>query len=104
MVDHEDRDGLNNTRGNLRVCVVDSFNSANKIKCPGKSSQFKGVAWIVRDKKWRARAVFDGKTSYLGHFDKEVDAALAYDKEAKRLFGDFALLNFPLVEALQPAA
>ncbi len=40
-----------------------------------------------------------GKYVYLGLFDNEMEAALAYDRKAEELFGEFAYLNFPqLVE------
>lgn len=37
----------------------------------------------------------DKKTSYLGYFTDEVEAAKAYDKKAYELHGDKAILNFP---------
>jgi hypothetical protein len=30
----------------------------------------------------------------LGYFDSEADAAKAYDNAARKLHGDFAILNF----------
>jgi len=36
-----------------------------------------------------------GKRFYLGRYDDEIEAALAYDRKAEELFGEFAYLNFP---------
>lgn len=97
IVDHRDHEGLNNTRTNLRLATR-SQNSCNNKKTRGRSSKYKGVS---RDKRgyWRAKIHFKGKHIFLGYFDNEIDAARAYDKAAKELHGEFAVLNFPQVAA-----
>jgi hypothetical protein len=37
-----------------------------------------------------------GKTSFIGSFLVEEDAAHAYDAKARQLHGEFACVNFPL--------
>jgi hypothetical protein len=37
----------------------------------------------------------DSKQFFLGYFDDEIEAAKAYDREAKKLHGEYAGLNFP---------
>ncbi len=58
------------------------------------SSKYVGVGWFKRDGRWRAYICWNGKHLHLGYFDSEIDAALAYDREARRLFGLFARVNF----------
>ena len=94
MVDHVDGNGLNNRRSNLRFCTA-SQNMANSRKSPRSLSKFKGVLWKKGKNLWVASAVKDYKRYYFGKYEKEEDAALAYDKGAKELFGEFASLNFP---------
>ena len=38
------------------------------------------------------------KLRFLGRYEDERDAALAYDDAARAAFGEFALCNFPLRE------
>lgn len=90
-IDHEDGNGLNNQRDNLRPATA-SQNGANRLKAVGEhSSLFKGVYWHKDSGKWMARI----KTIFLGKFKNEIDAAFAYDRAAKRHFGEFVKLNFP---------
>ncbi|MCK5611583.1 HNH endonuclease [Candidatus Pacearchaeota archaeon] len=97
IIDHVNGDGLDNRRCNLRFCTP-SQNQQNSRKRAGCSSKYKGVSWVKREKKWRAAIKYKGKSSTLGHYDNESDAARVYDKKAKEIFGEFARLNFPTPE------
>lgn len=89
LVDHIDGDGLNNQEVNLRKATT-SQNLMNKRKQLG-ASIFKGV---TRNRnKWKSVIETKGQQSYLGVFDTEEEAALAYNKAARELFGQFAKLN-----------
>ena len=88
-VDHEDGDGLNNRRGNLRL-ATHAQNLANQAPQSGRSSRFKGVSWYTRSGRWRATAA----RRHVGFFDDEEDAARAYDAAARAAFGAFARVNF----------
>lgn len=89
QIDHKDRDGLNNQKHNLRICN-NSQNHMN-IKSRAKSG-YKGVYWHVISKKWVAQIKTD-KVYHLGLFITKELAALAYNKAAEELFGEFAYLN-----------
>jgi AP2 domain/HNH endonuclease len=91
-VDHKNGNGLDNQRGNLRIATP-SQNSQNSRKRLVATSRFKGVCFDNRSRKWRAVIQHSGKERFLGNFDREEDAAKAYDKAASDLFGEFALVN-----------
>jgi hypothetical protein len=92
-VDHQDGNGLRNTRDNLRLATK-SQNAQNKKKPCGGTSRFKGVSWRESNKKWRAQIRANGHLIQLGDFDDEEDAAKTYDEAARRYFGEFARTNF----------
>ena len=94
VVDHIDGNGLNNRRSNLRLCTQKQ-NSRNAAPSRRSSSRFKGVYFNKRTRKWIATIGYNGKTIHLGSFDDEIEAARAYDRKARELFGEFAYLNFP---------
>lgn len=94
-VDHINGNVLDNRRTNLRLASR-SQNSMNKAKTKKpKSSIYKGVKWDKQMKKWRANICINYKLIFIGLFNNEKQAALAYDKKAKELHGEFANLNFP---------
>lgn len=92
-VDHRDGNGLNNRRSNLRP-ATSSQNKANSRVYRTNRVGLKGVQ-VCRN-RWRARIRFHGALMHLGVFPSPEEAALAYDRSAVRLFGEFALCNFPV--------
>ena len=54
MVDHIDRDRLNNMSSNLRFCTAQQ-NARNISTRVGCSSSYKGVSFIKKQNKWRRR-------------------------------------------------
>lgn len=102
LVDHQDGDGLNNQRWNLRLATNEQ-NNFNVVRSKNrKRGGFKGVSWNPTAGKWQASICAgevkpNGKRRqlYLGVFTEPSDAARAYDAAAREHFGEFASLNFP---------
>lgn len=92
-IDHIDGNGLNNTRGNLRICTQQE-NMRNRRLNSNSTSGYKGVSWYKDRAKWHAQIVVNGKYHHLGHFITAEEAARAYDAAAIELHGEFARLNF----------
>lgn len=93
-VDHRNADGLDNRRVNLRLATK-AENGRNRLTPINNTSGYKGVYWHERHRKWYAQITVEKKRAHLGHFDSAEDAARAYDKVAKEVYGDFANTNFP---------
>jgi hypothetical protein len=91
LVDHENGDRWDCRKENLRVATL-SQNAANR---PTTSLErvWKGI--YPHGNRWKARIKREGQNVYLGSFQTPQEAAYAYDAAARRLFGDFARLNFP---------
>jgi hypothetical protein len=96
-VDHEDHNGLNCQKYNMRLATK-SQNQANSVMPTTNTSGVKGVykyvskAWKTCN-KWKAQISFKGNRKHLGYFDTKEEAQAAYDKAAVELFGEFALTN-----------
>lgn len=101
--DHINGDRNDNRARNLRTVnnAENHWNSKKSVKKVGKfTSQYKGVHYLIREgrnPKWVAfiGSVATAGKKFLGQYETEVEAARAYDKEARRRFGQYARLNFP---------
>jgi hypothetical protein len=89
QVDHIDHNGLNNQKSNMRNCKA-SQNQYNKR--PFSRSGYKGVYYI--NNYIVSQILINKKVTHLGSYKTEEEAAKSYDKKAKELHGEFALLNF----------
>jgi hypothetical protein len=93
VVDHINRDGLDNRRANLRL-VTKAQNNMNRPAAKG-SSKFKGVHYRRNSKLWHVSIGYNYKRIHLGVFDNQIEAAKAYDTAALKYYGEHAYLNFP---------
>lgn len=94
-VDHINGDRLDNRKCNLRVCTRLENQRNQRPSKVGKSSRYKGVFWHRQRNKWSAQISMRDKSTHIGVFATEEEAAWAYDDAARYYFGEFACLNFP---------
>lgn len=87
IVDHINRDKLDNRSENLRLCTP-SQNAANSIRKIGNTG-FRGVKYQTKNKKWCVRIA--GK--YGGSFLSAIEAAREYDRLAQERWGQYAITN-----------
>lgn len=98
IIDHDDHNGLNNQKANLRIATY-TQNNSNRSKIPNCSSKYKGVCVVYykRPNKtymyWAASIKKDKKMTRIGHYKTEIEAAIAYNEKAKEFFGEFAHIN-----------
>jgi hypothetical protein len=74
VVDHINRDRLDNRRENLRVCTQGQ-NAQNRSGWTNGSSRFRGVSFQTSSGKWYAYGRLEGKMVGLGLYQEEDEAA-----------------------------
>lgn len=95
IVDHEDNNQLNDYIENLRDADCEK-NARNRSPQKKSTSKYLGVHFTTMNNKSRWRAQIGGGgigKTHLGLFYKEEEAALAYNREAVKRYGEFANLN-----------
>lgn len=90
-IDHENRNGLDNRRKNLRL-ATHAQNRRNVGSYGNHSSGVAGVSWDSRRSKWAAYIKVDGKAHYLGRFEALSNAVEARQQAEREYFGEFSPL------------
>jgi hypothetical protein len=91
IIDHVDRNGLNNKRDNLRPCTYrdNNINKATRTNVSG----YRGVERLIWNGNNNYRVRVD--QSHVGTFNNAKSAAHTYDCVARIRHGKFARTNFP---------
>ena len=88
-VDHENGNGLDNQRHNLRF-VTHRQNGQN-LYCK-QTSRFPGIYWHKASKQWMARIQINGTDKYLGRFMDKHEAFEIYCQAVNEL-GEIVINN-----------
>lgn len=90
QTDHINRNRLDNRKINLRNATV-SENQTNRLSLYNTT----GYRGVFRGKggAWRVRIQVKGEKINIGSFKSIKEAAIAYNKKALEIYGDFAVLN-----------
>ncbi len=90
VVDHINRNRLDNRVENLRVCTI-AENNYNRTKPKNGNNTYKGVQETANG--WRASISKEGQT-YTMNAPTEIQAAKLYDIMAEEIHGEYAAKNF----------
>lgn len=86
--DHEDGNGLNNRKTNLRSATK-AQNGRNRGKNANNTSGFKGVSFRKDIGKWMSKIAVDRKQRFLGFFRCPTAAHFAYVRASADVHGEY---------------
>lgn len=92
IVDHINRNPLNNRRNNLRKTDFQG-NAMNRSIQNNNTSTVVGVNWYKRYSKWRAFIKINHKSIHLGYFEDFNEAVKVRKEAEQKYFGEFAPFN-----------
>ena len=103
IVDHINRDTLDNRRANLRIVTASQNNWNQRLLPAHNTSGYRGVSQVIchcvsrryDEVKWQATINVKKRMIHLGYFASREAAAHAYDRAAKMYHEGFGMLNFP---------
>ena len=90
IIDHVDNNKLNNILSNLQLITMRENTSKDLKNC---SSEYVGVYWDKRSKKWRAQIHINGRRKHLGMFTNELEASNSYQSILKTLQHEHTIRN-----------
>lgn len=93
LVDHKNGDTLDYRKANLRE-ATHSQNSSNNPRRKRGVTGFRGVVQRGPN-RFQAKLKHERRTISAGYYIDAISAARAYDIAARKLHGEFAVLNFP---------
>jgi len=91
-IDHKDKNPLNCQRNNMRWA---SKSQQNANRRSVMTHGYRGIYPVSESYKWEPRIWYQRKLYRNGSYYTKEEAAKAYDELAKKIYGDFAELNFP---------
>lgn len=92
LLDHKDRNPLNNQRENLRPATK----SQNMMNCgilSSNTSGYRGVDFNQAKQRWRGRVHKDGRVIWQSYFATAEEAGKMVAKKRIQFFGEFANEN-----------
>lgn len=89
IIDHIDRNKLNNCKNNLRI-TNNTGNARNASISKNNTSGIIGVTYDNSRELWAAQILINYKTIHLGRYVNKKDAIHARLKAEKKYFGEFA--------------
>lgn len=87
-IDHIDGNPINNNPINLRLSGH-SENLCNRSLQTNNKSGYKGISWDKSKNKWIAQLQFKKKHYFIGRYNSENEAYLAWYERAKKIHGEF---------------
>ena len=92
LVDHTNRDTLDNRKTNIMICTKKQNQTNQKLRIDNTSG-YKGVSWHKISSKWKAEISHLGEGIHLGLFRTKKDAAKAYNEAVFKYHDKYAYLN-----------
>lgn len=88
MVDHKNRDKLDNSWANLRECTP-TQNQLNRKVDSKNTSGYSGVSWDRKRSRWRVRFRVEGKSKDFGSYGCLELAGLVATEAREKYHGEF---------------
>src|SRR5690606_40147693 len=81
-IDNKKNKKTDNRLENLQIISQRENLSKNKKGC---SSKYTGVSYHKNQRKWQSSIRVNGKPTYLGSFDCEIEASIAYQNKLSEI-------------------